>query len=104
MQDFPPNSYKARSRLEDPVDPKKVEQVVTSAEAVRRKKGLGRKFKETFFSGSGKKAIEAMIVDVAVPSVRDLIAEALRLGVDEVIYGSSRPRSRRMSPPIYTNA
>lgn len=96
MQNLPPNSHKAReTEPREKIDP------VTSAETIRRKRGLGRQFKETFFSGSGRDAASHVVDDVVVPTIRDMIHDALSAGIDRLIYGErNRPRhSRGYSPP-----
>lgn len=99
MEDFPANSRKARTR---PEEPKRIERV-TSAEAVRRKRGLGRQFKETFIGGSARMAVEYMTLEVIVPAVRDTLAEALQSGIERLIYGETRPRRRGSTPTTYSN-
>jgi hypothetical protein len=98
MSDFPPNSQKARR---SPDEPKKLERV-TSAEPVRRKRGLGRQFREAFIGGNAKTAAEYMVTDVVVPAVRDTLAEALQSGIEKLIYGDTRPR-RGSAPSSYSN-
>lgn len=101
MQDFPGNSQKAKARSETPTPPSagrpKVERV-TSGQAEYRKPGLGRKFKETFIGGSARDAAEGMITDVIIPTVRDMIFEAVESGFHRLIYGDSG-RGRRGAPP-----
>jgi hypothetical protein len=96
MEDFPPNSQKAKAT--DP--PREKLDPVTSAETVRRKKGLGRQFKNTFFSGTARDAAEFMVVDIVVPAVRDMFSDALQSGIERLIYGdrSSGTRHRSRSP------
>lgn len=104
MQDFPGNSAKAKARSsEEPKekDRPKVERV-TSAEAVRRKRGIGRQFKETFIGGSARMAVEYMAMEVIIPSAKDMIAEAMQSGIEKLIYGDSRPR-RGVTPSSYSN-
>lgn len=96
MQDFPSNSKKAKATEA----PRETLKPVTSAEAVRRKKGLGRKFKTAFFSGNARDAGEYMVTDVVVPAIRDLIYDAMQSGIDRLIYGertTGRPRPRSTS-------
>lgn len=93
MNDFPPNSAKARR---PPDDQKNIERV-TSAETVRRKRSLGRRFKDAFISGDARTAGEFMVTDVVVPAIRDTLHDALQGGLDKLIYGDTRPR--RSSPP-----
>lgn len=96
MQDFPANSAKARVKDE----PKNIERV-TSAEAVRRKKGLGRQFKETFVGGSGRIAFEYMVKEVIIPAIQDTLIDAFQGGVERLIRGESA-RPRRGTPSGYS--
>lgn len=104
MQDFPANSRKSQERSDGPPEDggtRRVEQI-TSAEAVRRKRGLGRQFKDTFISGSARSAAEYMFTDVVVPAVRDTLFDAIQGGIERLIYGESRSGGiRRGAPPSY---
>lgn len=102
MQEFPSNSRKAAQARTD--EPKKLERV-TSAEAVRRKRGLGRQMRDTFIAGNPKIAIEYMMVEVVVPAIKETVAEALQSGIEKLIYGESHKPRRGSSPtPLgYTN-
>src|SRR3954469_12729237 len=102
MQDFPANSQKAKTRSEMPTErPEKIERV-TSAEAVRRKRGLGRQFKETFIGGSARMAFEYMVTDVVIPAVQDTMIDAFQGGIERLIKGEGA-RRRGPTPPIYPN-
>lgn len=96
MTDFPPNSNRIRE-----TEPREQIKAVTSAEPVRRKRGLGRQFKETFFSGSGRDAFSYMIEEVVVPAIRDMFHDAMQSGIDRLIYGESR-RPHRTGPSMGT--
>lgn len=93
MDQFPPNSNRMRE-----TEPREQIKAVTSAETVRRKRGLGRQFKETFFSGSGREAFSYMIEEVVVPAIRDMFHDAMQSGIDRLIYGESRRAHRTGSP------
>ncbi len=101
MEDFPANSARSKARTDGPVQEERpaVEQI-TSAET-RRRRGLGRKFKETFIGGSGRMAFEYMVAEVVVPAIRDTIFEAMQGGLDRLIYGDRRPQRGGM--PTYSN-
>lgn len=89
MQEFPANSRKAQEQ-EQPRE--KVERV-TSAETVRRKRGLGRRFKETFIGGDARSATEYVVFSIVIPAVKDLFADAAVSGIEKLIYGeNSKPR------------
>ena len=89
--EFPGNSQKARVANE----PKNIERV-TSAEAVRRKRGVGRRFKEIFFSGEDARSVmEYVVVDIVVPELKELIVDAAQSGIERMIHGESSRRPRR---------
>jgi hypothetical protein len=93
MQDFPSNSQKAKATDA----PREKLEPVTSAKTRERKSGIGRKFKATFFNGSGREAIGYMVEEEVIPTVRDMFVNALQAGIERVVYGertSARPRSR----------
>src|SRR3954453_21751885 len=90
MEDFPANSRKARVQNE-PVEP--VERI-TSARTVPRKRGIGRKFRDTFVGGDARTAFEYMVVDVVVPAIQDTLIDAFQGGFERLIRGEG-PRPRR---------
>lgn len=100
MDDFPSNSYKSRTSppveepKEKPVEEKRVEKIV-EGEVVRRKKPLGRRFVETFFSGDAHGVVSYVIVDVLLPAAKDTLADAVSQGFERLIFGEARSTSRR---------
>ena len=86
MENFPPNSKTARTR-----DREKVERV-TSSDAVRRKKPLGRHFSNVFFGGDARTAWHYMITNVAIPAVQDTIIEMVQSGIERMVRGENRSR------------
>src|SRR3954447_4211147 len=97
MQDFPGNSQKGKARppVPAPEERPKVERIT---EAKQRKRGLGRKFKETFVLGSTRDAVDYMVVDIVVPAVKDTIVDALQGGVERLFNGESTRTRRSPSP------
>lgn len=91
MQDFPSNSQQTRA-----TEPRERIEPVTSAD-VRRNKGLGRRFKDTFIGGSPRDALWFMAEDVVIPAVRDTLYNAMQSGLDRLIYGEGPSRPRRSS-------
>lgn len=87
MESFPPNRKTTRQ------EPKKVERV-TSADARRRKKPLGKQFKATFFSGDARTAFDYVVIHVIVPAIRDTLFEAGQSVIEKLIYGEARSRRR----------
>lgn len=85
--DFPSNSHSTKGPKKE-----KVERVI-SGEAVRRRKPLGKQFKETFVGGSWRGAISGAVFDVLIPSARDMMFEAFQDGMHRLIFGDSKRRS-----------
>lgn len=96
MEQFPPNSRKAEAAH----GPKKVERV-TSAEVVRRRRPLGKQFKETFIGGSARTAFEYMVTEVVIPAIQDTMIDAFQGGVERLIRGEARPRRGMPSQSPY---
>lgn len=96
MQDFPANSKAAKT-----TEPREQIKPVTSAEAVRRKRGVGRQFRETFFSGSASDAFEYMVTDVIVPAIRDTLYEAMQGGLERIIFGDRQGGRARRAPSTW---
>lgn len=96
MSEFPSNSRSARDQPAE--EPKRVERV-TSVEAKRRKKGLGRQFKETFIAGDARGALRHVAISVLVPAAKHTLSEGFHDFVDHVIYGDARPRRGGGIPP-----
>ena len=83
--DFPPNSDASKRNL-----PEKHIERVTTSEPVRKRKSLGRQFKETFIGGDVKSSIRYVAMDIVLPMVRDLIFEAGQGGLEKLIFGEAR--------------
>lgn len=93
MENLPPNSKTAKAGGNQP---KKIEKVA-SANAKRRKKSVGSRFKETFVQGDAKSAAGAVASNVIVPMIRDLMYEAGQTMMQKMIFGETR--SQRHAPP-----
>jgi hypothetical protein len=70
-QEFPPNSDKARLGERE----EKTVKQVTAAPAVRRKRGIGKKFKSIFFGGDAKTAVSLGFYEVVIPGVKEMIVD-----------------------------
>jgi hypothetical protein len=98
MEDLPGNSRKARV----PPPAEKIERV-TSAEAVPRKRGLGQKFRDTFFQGEDARSVmEHVFTDIIVPGMKDLFVDAAKDALDRKVYGESA-RKRVSSARSYSD-
>lgn len=94
MDNYPPNSDKSKlGEYED----KKVERI-TSSDPIRRKKSLGKSFKNTFFGGDAKTALQYVVFAVLIPSAKEMLAEAGSQGIERLIFGESRARTPASRP------
>lgn len=99
MENYPGNSKKvtAKSAPKNATKPesqeKKVEKVVVG-KVTRRKKPLGRKFSETFVNDDAQSVWIFVLNDVVVPAAKDLVADAVSQGIERMLFGETRGRSR----------
>lgn len=95
MDEFPPNSKKAKEGVREGP---RVERV-TSADAVRRKKPLGKQFKETFFGSDGRTTMNYVVTQVLIPMIQDTFIEVVQSGIERLVRGEHRTGRRRGGPP-----
>lgn len=93
MDQFPPNSKTAKAGRNEP---KKLTPVA-GANAKRRKKPLGSRFRETFIQGDAKTAAGYVGQTVIIPMIRDLMYEAGQTLMQRMIFGETK--SQRNAPP-----
>jgi hypothetical protein len=91
--EYPPNSFSSKKA---PEPKEKNVTRVTSSEPIRRKKSLGRKFKDIFFGGDAKSAGRYVVYSVLIPAAKDMIVEAGSEGIQKLVRGDSY--RRRSSP------
>ena len=91
-EDLPSNS---RSRnVRDPKEAKKEVPKVITGEVVRRKKPVGKKFRELFFGGDTKTVGQYIFLEVLIPAAKAAIDDVVKLGIERILYGESRPGRR----------
>lgn len=91
--DYPSNSMNAKQPPEPTPSAKKVERV-TRTEVVKRKKPLGKRFAETFLGGDARGVGSYVMLDVLLPAFKDMVADAMTMGVEKMLWGEARSRSR----------
>ena len=95
MEDFPSNSHEATKPGDQVEPPKKIDKV-TTGEVVRRKKPLGKRLADTFIGGDAKSVWNYVLIDVAIPAAKDMIADAISTGIERMLFGEGRSPSRRV--------
>lgn len=103
MDEFPSNSHKAASEKKvlpgSPVpddtapEDKHIEPVVTGKVMVR-KKTLGRRMREMFFSGDSSSVGGYLLKDVLIPALQNTITDLVTQGIEQVFYGEVRTGRR----------
>lgn len=95
---FPGNSQRQKAEAVD----KKVERV-TTAEPIRRKKGIGHKFKSVFLGGDPKATGHFIIQGVLIPAAKDMLIDAVREGIEKLVRGDSYRRRPSGGTSGYVN-
>ena len=108
MHDFPGNSQKAKRRTgpeAPPPEERPAIKQITAVPANQRKRGLGRKFRETFVQGTPRDTADYVVTDVIVPAIKDTLIEAFQGGIERLFNGdSSVSRTRRAASSAYPTA
>jgi hypothetical protein len=99
MEDLPSNSQRAKRSIREEVEtpaaePKQLKKLIDGP-VTRRKKPLGKRFREMFLGGDGPTVWEYVIQDIFVPAMRDMIVDAGIGGLERAVYGESRHSHRR---------
>jgi hypothetical protein len=92
IPDYPPN------KKDQPQPEVKNIKRVTSGEPVRRKKSLGKQFKETFVGGDAKTAARYAVFEVLLPAARDMFIDVTTQGLEKLVFGDIRRRGGSQPP------
>lgn len=97
ITDLPGNGYlnskalKADPNHKEISEKPKAEKVVDSP-VIRKKKGLGKKFKEAFFGEDAKDIGSYLVWDVGVPALKNLLMDSVTQGLSRALFGEGAPR------------
>lgn len=83
---YPNMSHSARQGPKKPERPK-LEKVI-QGEVVKRKKPVGRRIRETFTTDDAQSVGQFVLMDVIVPTVKDLIFEIVTQSLSRTMYGA----------------
>ena len=94
-ESFPSNSHKRKERKHDEEEKKKDIQQVTSNNAIKRKKSIGKKFSEAFIGEESDKTnvVDYILYDVLVPAAKNTISDMVVGGIEMLLFGERRGRS-----------
>lgn len=101
--DIPGNTLKDRgapkqlTAKEEPAEPKEPAQKIIEGKATTRKLPWYKRVVHSMVADDISSIREWIVVEVVVPSVRNLIADTIKGSTDRVLYGQARARSRGLS-------
>lgn len=105
MDDYPSNSRRPPVKPEEtktpPLEEIELPKVVTG-KVLRRKKPLGRRFMETFFTGDSNSVFGYLFKEVLIPALQDVATNLVTQGIEKAVYGEVRSPhrpTRGMSSP-----
>lgn len=86
---MPPRSNEARAPQPEPEVREKVEKVI-SGQAIEKKPGLFKQFTKTFSGADNKSVGQWVFSDILVPSIKNLIYETFKTGLEMKLFGQAR--------------
>lgn len=96
MSQLPDNSNANKPPAPKDKAKKKVEKVVVG-DVVTKKRGLGKRFKETFIQGDSKSVWAYVFYDVLQPAAKDTFENMVGEGLHRMLHGNTpRPMTRAM--------
>ena len=98
MVDYVSNSNTAKEKLGAKPAPKDKPELVitqvTTQPAITKKRGLGRKFKDTFIDADAKSTVSYVFMQVVVPAAKNMLVDATTGAIERLVYGEDRRPSR----------
>lgn len=89
------NNFPGNSNTQKAPAAKKVEKVITG-KVIQRKKPVGRRIKEFFFSGEDTKSVlKHTTIDILLPGAKDLVFDFIDQSLEQRFYPGGRHRNRR---------
>lgn len=96
--DFPSNATATPAPAEK--ERPKVQSVVTGG-ATKKKRSLGNRIAEVFTGDDARSVGNYVVMDVVIPSAKNLFADALTTAVERFFFGDGRNQHRRGSGSSY---
>lgn len=96
VPNYPANSKKQKEAAKtDSTEERQKPQAVVSSDAVKtRKRPLSKKIAETFTGDDAKSVGNYVLFDVVLPAAKSMISEAVSQGVERMLFGDVRGRTR----------
>jgi hypothetical protein len=94
IPDLPSNSAKSREKTVAPRkdDRPKLVSVVEEGSATQRKTPVGKRFIQSFGGDDARSVGNFILMDIVVPTVKDMISNVVGQGIDRALFGESGRR------------
>jgi hypothetical protein len=94
--DLPGNSKYNKPKAEEPSE-KRAERITKNV-GRKRERGFAHRFAAGLGAEDGQSVQDYLIFEVLLPAARDMVSDAVSLGINRILYGDSRPRHRHGEP------
>lgn len=99
---YPSNSNISQEQSKELTKPKA--QKIVKGKVITKKPSFGRKFKDVFLGEESSDVKGYILLDVIIPSIKDLISDVITGGLDLLLFGEHRSRGgRRGNSGSYTS-
>lgn len=88
---LPSNSNREKSSSEEQ---SRVTKPVVTKGVKEKKPSLGSKVKESIVGDDARSVTEYLLMDVVIPATKRTISDVVSQGIDRLLFGESRPRTR----------
>lgn len=89
---LPDNSKKAKEEI--PEEERTPLEQITTEPVIKRKKGLGRKFKEAMTGDDARSVGQYVFFDVIIPQLKNLLEDTINEGIHRALHGNVSGRAR----------
>lgn len=96
MENYKPNSHKAKKEQEEALAERKVEKVIKGSAKTKKRSDV-KKFADVFISEDAGNVKSYIIMDVLIPAIKKAISDIVTNGIDMMLYGETG-RSKKKSP------
>ena len=101
-EEFKSNSFKSREAQQLPAEKK--EPMPLTGKIVPKKKNLGQKFVETFIAEDIRSVREAVVKDVLIPKIKEIVTNMINETVNRLFYGrAAGPANNQERSTVYHN-
>ena len=95
MENYRPNSHKAKKEQQEALADRKIEKVIKGCAKTKKRSDV-KKFADVFISEDAGNVKSYIFMDVLVPAIKKAISDVVKNGIDMMLYGETG-RSKKNS-------